>query len=106
MLQQGILLFGKTNITDDEKKGIVEAYDFVEKFLQGNDWVAGDTLTIADFSFVTTITTWLKLAPFGPSQFPRITSWLGRMEKLPYYREGNLSGLNEYEAVIKRKLQE
>ena len=43
-------------LTDEMKKPVEEAYDFVEKFLSGREYIAADHVTIADFSILTTLT--------------------------------------------------
>lgn len=83
-----------------------EAYDFVEKFLDGNNWVAGDTLTVADFSFLTSISSWKMLVPFSETKYPKITSWLNKMKQLPYYNEINECGLDEYRELLKERCPE
>lgn len=30
-------------------------YDTCEMYLEGNDWIAGDTMTIADFHYISSI---------------------------------------------------
>lgn len=32
-------------------------YDVPEMYLDGNDWIAGDTMTIADFHYISSIAT-------------------------------------------------
>lgn len=52
------MFFNKKFIAEDDKteaKRVI--YDAVEKLLDGNDWIAGDTLTIADFHYIASIST-------------------------------------------------
>lgn len=105
-LQRAILFLGKKEITDDEKKTFFEAYDFVEKFLEGKDYVAGNTLSIADFSFVSTMSNCLTLVPFEPHKYPNITAWWNKMQNLPYYQDANVPGLTLYQNLIQKKMKE
>lgn len=100
--QKGLIFFGKKEITDEEKKSLQEAYNVVEKFLERSKWIAGNSLTIADFSFVTSITSWSIFEPFDESKHPKMCSWLKEMEKLPYYGEANVPGLNIYREALKK----
>jgi Predicted glutathione S-transferase len=47
---------GQTTILEDKKKIALEALDFVEGLLKQTEWVAGDKMTVADFSLVATVT--------------------------------------------------
>ncbi|CAG9817783.1 unnamed protein product [Phaedon cochleariae] len=80
-----------------------EAFYMVEKFLQKNEYVAGNQMTIADFSFVTSITSWAVFVPLSEAQFPKITAWLKKMKQLPYYRE-NQTGLDQFLQLMETKM--
>lgn len=38
-------------------ENMTQAFQILDKFLEGHDYVAGDNLTIADFSLVSSVTT-------------------------------------------------
>lgn len=42
-------------MTDELKAPILAAYEFVEKFVEKTRYIAGEEITIADFSFCTTL---------------------------------------------------
>lgn len=42
-------------MTDELTAQIEEGYEFLEKFLAGSQYAAGDDITIADFSIITTL---------------------------------------------------
>lgn len=44
-----------TKVDGELKTWIEEGYDFLEKFLVGNQYVTGNDVTIADFSIITTL---------------------------------------------------
>lgn len=90
------MLLRETTINENDKQNLLEAYDVVEKYLEDSTWAAGDTLTIADFSLVTTMNSYTKLVPCDPSKCPKIHTWLKKMEKLPYYNEANSRGLQNF----------
>lgn len=83
---------------------MLEAYDYVEKFLGDNEWIAGNAFTIADICFVTTITSWATMVPLDQSKYPRITAWLEKIEQLPCY-EANVPGLEYFNSMVKAKLE-
>ncbi|KAF4519147.1 hypothetical protein B566_EDAN007422 [Ephemera danica] len=51
------LLFLKCKeIPEEKRKKILDAYELLEKFLEGHDWLAGDSYTIADLFCVASVT--------------------------------------------------
>ena len=48
-------MFGGQEAQPDKLEKITEALGFLNKFLQGQDWVAGDSMTIADICLVVTV---------------------------------------------------
>ncbi|KYB28850.1 glutathione S-transferase 1 [Tribolium castaneum] len=91
-------------VTSAQKDAIKESYNFLEKFLEGNDWVAGKSVTIADFSIVSSITTMDIVVPIDAKTYPNITSWIKRCQKLPYYHL-NQKGCDEIRFLIERNLE-
>ncbi|CAG9854860.1 unnamed protein product [Phyllotreta striolata] len=105
VIAKGILFQGEKTIDPKKVEAIEESYQVVEKFLEESPYVAGDSLSLADLSFVTSIITWhVTFAPVNAAKYPKITAWIKRMQKLPYYQEVNQKGLKDVEATIKSKL--
>lgn len=52
LFQRALLLQKKQTVDAEDAKNMTECYDIVEKYLEGNDWIAGDSMTIADFSYI------------------------------------------------------
>lgn len=92
-----------TEVKEELKKPLLEANDLVEKFLEGNEWIAGDAFSIA-ISFVTSVTSWATMVPLEESTYPKITRWLRKVENLPCY-EANVSGLAYFESIVKSRLK-
>nr|APX61033.1 putative glutathione S-transferase epsilon class member 5 [Leptinotarsa decemlineata] len=78
-----IIFKGAKTIPEDLLTAQTEAYGALEQFLQGSKYVAGDDMTIADFSIWTTITNSSDYLPVEEIKYPNITSWLKRMEATP-----------------------
>jgi glutathione S-transferase len=53
--QLPVLRLGETTISEAKKEAVCEGYDFLDKLLKNKKWIAGDNMTIADFSCVTTV---------------------------------------------------
>ncbi|KAH8407440.1 hypothetical protein KR222_001262, partial [Zaprionus bogoriensis] len=84
-----LFFFGQKIIPKERIDAIVEVYDFVEVFLKDHDYMAGDQLTIADFSLVSTISSLPAFVDIDAVKYPKITAWIKRMEQLPYYSEND-----------------
>ncbi|CAD7083142.1 unnamed protein product [Hermetia illucens] len=91
---------------ENAKTAINEAFEFLEKFIGSNQYLAGASLTVADFSILATFSTINHYLPADPEKFPGLCNWFGRMTKLPYYQKANGEGLQkviEYVNEMKSK---
>jgi glutathione S-transferase len=93
----------KKGVGQEEKDAIEEVYAFVEAFLEGRQWIAGDSVTVADYSLISTITTLNVLVKVDASKYSRVAAWLQRAETLPEY-ELNKKGLDLFVALLKSRL--
>ncbi|XP_032590727.1 glutathione S-transferase 1 [Drosophila grimshawi] len=99
-----IILFGGMTVVPKERiEAIIQVYDFLEAFLKDHDYMAGDQLTIADFSLISSISSLDIYAPIDSAKYPKLSAWVKRLAKLPYYGE-NSQGLQQFAAVVKSKL--
>ncbi|CAG9761831.1 unnamed protein product [Ceutorhynchus assimilis] len=86
------LLFQKILPTEEKIKDLKEAFQILDAVLEKNQtkYVAGNSLTIADFSVVTTITCFDIFTPYA--EFPHLKAYIERMEQESWY-ELNKEGL-------------
>lgn len=82
---------------------IIEAYEFLEKFLEGHQWMTCDNVTLADFSLISSVTTADVLVPVDQNKFSNIAAWINRAESLPYY-EANKRGLDMFRDRVQGRL--
>ncbi|CAD7015316.1 unnamed protein product [Ceratitis capitata] len=66
---------------------IYEAYDFLEAFLDEQPYLCGPSITLADFSVVSTVSSLVGLAPIEEAKHPKLKAWLERMSKIPNYNQ-------------------
>lgn len=78
------------------KDEVVEAYEFLEAFLQGHDYIVGNQLTIADFGAVANATSLDALVPIEVKRFPNIAAWIKRLQGLPYYDKAQSKGVEDF----------
>lgn len=88
-------LFAKAP-ADAEKKGKLEsALGFLDTFLDGQAYAAGDNLTLADISLVATIST-IEVVGFELTKYPNILTWYAKCKAtIPGY-ELNEAGIQEF----------
>lgn len=86
-LQLIVPIFSGTvwELNADQVISIRESLDFLEAFLQEDDYLVGNKLTVADFSNVTTAVTILNIIEIDESKYPKMLAWIDRISKLPYY---------------------
>ncbi|KAF5287203.1 hypothetical protein FQA39_LY16022 [Lamprigera yunnana] len=69
-------IFLKTGEPDPEKlKKIQEAFEFMESFLDGHQYIAGDSLSVADYAISTAVSTYDSLK-FDFSSYKNVTKWV------------------------------
>lgn len=83
-----------------------EAYDLTEKFLETDQYMVGNRLTLADLACVTTITQIDRsFLPLDNDKYPKIRAWLDRLAELPYFYDLNTKVLDELVDVLASVLQ-
>ena len=50
-------MFAKASPDPEKMKKLEEAYQFLDKFLEGKEYVAGNSLTIADLAIIASVST-------------------------------------------------
>lgn len=58
-----------TTIPECSKSDIRKSYAFIETFLEKNDWIAGENMTIADLSLIATISTLDEFIPVDKEKY-------------------------------------
>lgn len=76
----------------------------MDKFLENSTFLAGESLTIADFCCVSTISTATIIIPISAEKYPNLSKWYQLCKNLPYYEEANGVGLNKLDALVESKL--
>lgn len=76
---------------DEKKEAITQAYEFLEKFLEEDLFLVGNSLTIADLCAIATTESLNTLVEIDENKYPNVVAWMKRLQELPYYsinREG------------------
>ncbi|KAH8370450.1 hypothetical protein KR093_003571 [Drosophila rubida] len=95
-----LMAFCGLPVTKDRIEAIVEVYNLMEAFLKDHEYIAGNNLTIADFSLISPISSLVGYVEIDSTKFPRLSAWVKRMEKLAYY-SANAIGAEKFLAALK-----
>lgn len=82
---------------DPEKfKKLIEAVEFLNVFLEGSKYCAGDEVTIADFAILASISSFVEGCNLKLKSYPNIQRWyIDARENVPGY-EKTVAGLVEF----------
>lgn len=97
-----VMIKGLTVVPKEHLQAIHDAFGFIEAFLKDHDYVAGDKLTIADFSLISSVSSVVAYVDIDASKYPKLSAWVKRMEQLPYY-SANSEGAQLFVAIVKTK---
>ncbi|GLV32464.1 Glutathione S transferase E7 [Carabus blaptoides fortunei] len=81
-----VILKKISSIPKEKINDALEAYAFLESFLTGHDWLAGDHLTIADFCASASVSTLDAIVSVDSETYPYTAAWLERCQGLPSYQ--------------------
>jgi len=100
----GVMFQGKLP-NEDKKEAFVKELQLIEDALSSKDYLAGDTLSIADIFFYVPITL-LNAAKFDWTVYPAINQWMARMRSLPFHDEVNAEAFEFIGNLYQTKLAE
>ncbi|XP_068143764.1 glutathione S-transferase 1-like [Drosophila tropicalis] len=93
-----------TNVPQEKIDNVEQGYKHLENFLTSDLYVVGDTLTIADLCCAATVSSLPGVLELDPVKYPKITAWLERLSQLPYYKEENDLGAEQFISHLKGAL--
>ncbi|XP_029345032.1 uncharacterized protein LOC100168923 isoform X2 [Acyrthosiphon pisum] len=94
---RGIL---KTAEVEDK---IHEALNFLEEILEKSTWTAGNTITVADFALVASISTF-EVVDFNLGNYQQIQNWLSKCKTtMASYDTANQEGIYELKSLLESK---
>ncbi|KAK4876454.1 hypothetical protein RN001_012876 [Aquatica leii] len=76
-----------------------DGYKTLNEFLKDGDWAAGDDLSLADFSLISTVTSSDLFVPVDTEKYENIERWIHKIKELPYYHV-NQHGLHAFKRII------
>lgn len=105
-LFEPIFYFGTTEITQESKAYFELALPIVEAFLENNEYVCGNQITLADFCFIATLSSVDRIIGIDGDKYPKINGWMKRMASVPNYEVLNGEGAKILQDYIFERLKE
>ncbi|KAF6210728.1 hypothetical protein GE061_013838 [Apolygus lucorum] len=82
------------------EKALDESLGMFEEYLTRMEWAAGDQMTIADLSLMSTVTT-TEAVGHDLSKYPKIKQWMEKTKKaIPDYQMANQDGLDVWKSMF------
>lgn len=100
--QRPIIFTGAKTPSAQARDNLIASLKVIETFLAKTKWIAGENLTIADFSTVTTIATVVECG-FDLAILPNLSRWYKQCQGLKGFEE-NLKGATALAKFIKSKV--
>ncbi|XP_046639976.1 glutathione S-transferase 1-1-like [Daphnia pulicaria] len=102
---QPILYMGSSG--DPQKANqLKSSLDYLDQYLEIEEYVAGDNLTIADLALLATVTH-LEGVEWSYKSYENIFRWVTKLKtELPYYNECNQGGINMFKDWVKLRREQ
>lgn len=88
-------VFAKAPADPEAFKKIEAAFEFLNIFLEGQEYAAGDSLTVADIALVASVSTF-EVAGFDISKYANVNKWYENAKKVTPGWEENWAGCLEF----------
>ncbi|XP_017026651.2 uncharacterized protein [Drosophila kikkawai] len=79
-------------------KKIESAFEFLNTFLEGQEYVAGDHLTVADIAILSSVSTF-DIVDFNISKYPNVARWYAYAKKITPGWDENWDGLRQLKCI-------
>ncbi|KAL0868354.1 hypothetical protein ABMA27_007873 [Loxostege sticticalis] len=98
-----VIYKGDKTFKEENLVKIRAAYEFMEKFLT-TPWLAGEEVTLADISCVSTISSMNEIVPIDEKVYPKLVAWLQRCSEQDFFQKGNAKNIVLFREMIRNKL--
>lgn len=93
-------IFAKEPADPEKFKKIEDAFEFLNTFLEGHTYVAGDNLTLADLAILSSVSTF-DVAGFDFSKYSNVAKWYANAKNVVPGWEENWQGCQEFKKFFK-----
>lgn len=88
-------IFAKAPANPENLKKIEDAFGFLNTFLEGQTYAAGDSLTLADIALVATVSSF-EVAGFDFKKYANVAKWYAKCEATAPGWDINAAGVAEF----------
>lgn len=99
-IQEPILYHESPDVPQDRCEYLEKTYGLLEDIFQDNKYLVGNNLTLADLACIATIGSCVFFAAISVEKYPKLTAWMKLMSELPYYKETNQKGVDEFDKLL------
>ncbi|XP_055849627.1 glutathione S-transferase D1-like [Episyrphus balteatus] len=92
-------IFAKAPADPEKFKKMEEAFGFLDIFLNGQQYAAGESLTVADIALVATVSTY-EVAKFDINKYPNVAKWYKNALAVTPGIDLNKSGVEAFKAYF------
>ncbi|KAH8357181.1 hypothetical protein KR084_008261, partial [Drosophila pseudotakahashii] len=89
--------------SDEDLKRIETAFGFLDTFLEGQEYVAGDQLTVADIAILANVSTY-EVTEFDFSKYSNVVRWYANAKKVTPGWDENVKGLEMMKSFFESKI--
>ncbi len=100
-----IFFFGESELPKWKVEYMQKCWPLMEAILENGQYVCGDTITIADYCCIATISSVDRVAPIDAEKYPKLTAWVKLMKALPAY-EVNAEGAGDVQNLLFNTLEQ
>ncbi|XP_049942684.1 glutathione S-transferase 1-1-like [Schistocerca serialis cubense] len=102
-----VMFWGAKQFDPVKLKELETAYEFLNTFLEGQQWVAGTSMTIADYAILTSVGT-ADAVGFNIKKYPNVDAWFKRAKTAvksyeENYRQHVMVFKNQYDDATGKK---
>lgn len=98
------MIFGGASYDPAKLTKIEEAFKFFDIFLEGQEFAAGNELTLADLSLVSTVSTF-EVVGFDLSPYKNVSKWFAKVKAAaPGYEEANGKNVQIFKQMVDQLL--
>lgn len=89
-------IFAKQPADPEKLKKLEEAFGFLDTFLNGQQYAAGDCLTVADLALVASVSTIELVKEFDLNKYPNVAKWFKLCKQTVPGYDINQAGVDEF----------
>ncbi|XP_046960269.1 glutathione S-transferase 1-like [Vanessa cardui] len=98
------LIEGVRKPTEKQLNDLHEGYSFLEGFLSKTKFVAGDNMTIADISILSSVSAMRHIIPIDDTKYPKTAAWFKFMTSQSFFKKCAEKGSLIFGEMLKKAM--